>query len=173
MSQLTSRGYLPKPPASLKLRTCLLCVNMFTCIYTHLLFAYMYITSWHHTIAFSITISRISRVLLMQGHVELDVYQEARGFSSKQSSPVKFQVQQLESVAMTHSTWWAWFSWKDIHRCKGLPSKEQSSTSNIFLCLPPRDPWKHASTYHALHFDNLSFFRFPYSPAVYFSKRWL
>ena len=25
------------------------------------------------------------------------------------TNPVKVQVQQLESVAMTHSTWWAWF----------------------------------------------------------------
>ena len=46
----------------------------------------------------------------------------ARGFSSK-PIPIKVQVQQLESVAMTHLTWWAWFSWKDIHRYEVLQSK--------------------------------------------------
>ena len=64
----------------------------YVCLYIHsLACAYMYITSWHHTIAFSITISRISRVLLMQGYVEPDVYQRARGFSSKQMpSKIKY-----------------------------------------------------------------------------------
>ena len=130
MSQLTSRGYLPTTPCKPKHKD-LFALCEYVCLYIHsLAFAYMYITSWHHTIAFLITISRISRVLLMQGYVEPDVYQGARGFSSNQS---KVQVQQLESVAMTHSTWWAWFSWKDIHRYKALQSKFKNNNSNQWL----------------------------------------
>ena len=71
----------------------------YDCLYIH---SYIYITSWHHTIAFSITISRISRVLLMQGYVEPDVYQGERGFSSNQCrSKIKYN----------NLNQWLWPTW--------------------------------------------------------------
>ena len=145
-----------------------ICLPVYTltcfCIHVHNI-----MTSYHSILAFSITISRISRVLLMQDYVEPDVYPGARGLSSKPiqsnfkynnlnqwlwptrhgeldsrgktSTDTKFsnpkvQVQQLESVAMTHSTWWAWFSRKDVHRCRGLQSKSKVQPLTFFLCLP-------------------------------------
>ena len=73
----------PKPKA-----LCALCE--YVCLYIHLpafrIHGHNIMTSYHSILAFSITISRISRVLLMQDYVEPDIYQGARGFSSNQSS---------------------------------------------------------------------------------------
>ena len=137
MSQLTSRGYLPEPHASLNLRTCLLCVNMFVCIYTHLLLCthvHNIITSYH-----SIFNNHFKN---LEGSFDAGLRWTRRLPRGQRFSPLNKCHQR--SSATTGIRGYDPLDMVSLILVEGNPlirsspikDVDQSSTSNIFLCLP-------------------------------------
>ena len=151
---------------------------MWLFIYKLAYFEYLYITSWHHTIAFFNNIEPYHFKDLEGLWCRVTLNQSST--KGKEGFPLNKRHQRSSAT-----TWIRGYDPLDVVSLilverhppiQSSPIKvvDQSSTSDIFLCITPRYLWKHCIfMYHACHYITcISQGRIPHL-VVYFSKRWL